>query len=436
MAINSDQELTPLRTLNSKTFVQPDGKRRLVISRTQIHYVDRNGELQEANPTWRQTDEAIECGTAPYDISIHKNGVGFDVVSKSGGSMSAVLLSVGGTAPIRSEPIVSGDIVMFPSVATDTDIIFRLLPAGVKSLRVVRSAMAPRVFVWQVDCDDAGKEKIDRRFVGFDAAGRRLDLSRDAVVGQVTEKWGGKTITLDQNTRVKSLSDDVVYPVTIDPSFSESIPSDNDDVWEKRGNYQGGVLTEVSDNTYAYGYYGDYVGLWGVTNYSKSHAGWRFTNVTIPQGATVTSATLSVYVNYLNGTGAAGVIYGYATDNAAAWSIGTNPGAGTVTPARVVLTTATTSFSRPSTGSHSYDVATIVQELINRAGWASGNALSFVVKPNEAPGPPAPPITAFADTSDVLGGSNKPSISIVYSTGAVGAVLPRRSLRVGNLLRM
>lgn len=107
-------------------------------------------------------------------------------------------------------------------------------------------------------------------------------------------------------------------------------------------------------------------------------AGLRFTNVTIPQGATITSATLDVVVN--NSTSDIPDIdtYCQAADNAAAFS---------TTPYDIssrALTTAKGQWivASPGTGSGaktSPDFSAPLQELVNRPGWASGNAAVFLM---------------------------------------------------------
>lgn len=113
----------------------------------------------------------------------------------------------------------------------------------------------------------------------------------------------------------------------------------------------------------------------------------RFTGVTIPQGATIDSATLTVYTN-ANMAGA-GVtdevrVYGEDVDNAAQLS-------GAADALSRLSTNKTTAFvdwyvwetGGPLVGidqpSVSPDISTIVQEIVNRVGWVSGNSMQFFV---------------------------------------------------------
>lgn len=99
----------------------------------------------------------------------------------------------------------------------------------------------------------------------------------------------------------------------------------------------------------------------------------RFLNVTIPQGASITSATLQLADNTTaGGDGAFGVLYGNDTDDAPAWGGATTPESMTKTTTSAVMSNADVSG-----GVHTVDVTDIVQEIIDRAGWVSGNDLAF-----------------------------------------------------------
>lgn len=97
----------------------------------------------------------------------------------------------------------------------------------------------------------------------------------------------------------------------------------------------------------------------------------RFLDVTIPPGAVVSAATLTVNVTAVVGTPNTNV-FGVDADNAAAFA---DPGN---LPSAAVLTTASADSDPAGTGSHQIDVTSIAQEVLGRAGWASGNALALV----------------------------------------------------------
>ena len=107
--------------------------------------------------------------------------------------------------------------------------------------------------------------------------------------------------------------------------------------------------------------------------------GLRYGNVTIPQGAVITSATITFTRITNSGSVVNFLIEGQAADNAptfvydagapANFNITSRP----ATTATVAWTTSSLSTAQVVTD----DVAAIVQEVVDRAGWASGNALVF-----------------------------------------------------------
>lgn len=106
--------------------------------------------------------------------------------------------------------------------------------------------------------------------------------------------------------------------------------------------------------------------------------GIRFQNVIVPQGATITSANLEFEVDSTNSTSTSLTIKAQADDN---------PSTFTSTDRDITnrsTTTASTTWSNvPNNGVNqklvSPDLRTVVQEVVNRAGWASGNAMAFII---------------------------------------------------------
>ena len=107
--------------------------------------------------------------------------------------------------------------------------------------------------------------------------------------------------------------------------------------------------------------------------------GIRFLNVTIPQGATIDDAVL--YIAY--GPNCTATCYndafGVDIDDSSTFGSGNKPSAQT-------KTTATEPFDKTGTlpGDSQYltaniDITAITQEIVNREGWVSGNAMSFVI---------------------------------------------------------
>ena len=107
-------------------------------------------------------------------------------------------------------------------------------------------------------------------------------------------------------------------------------------------------------------------------------AGLRWQSVNIPNPAVISSATLSVYLTLDTGTLSAN-IRGIDEDNTATWSAESKPSQRT-------KTTATINANEGNWGNWgvgnwiTISVASVIQEIINRAGWASNNALAIVLE--------------------------------------------------------
>lgn len=113
----------------------------------------------------------------------------------------------------------------------------------------------------------------------------------------------------------------------------------------------------------------------GASGSNYRDVGLRFQNVTIPQGATIDSATIQVYRSYCSGDGPyLGTMYCEDVDSAVDFSTNNNL-------CNRVKTTASVTWDAP-TGEDGWidspDLKTIVQEVIDRDGWESGNDIMFI----------------------------------------------------------
>lgn len=129
------------------------------------------------------------------------------------------------------------------------------------------------------------------------------------------------------------------------------------------------------DDAVKYGSSFDNASSWvsfGWWNYSDNNA-VRFVNVTIPKGYTILTAKVTGTIDYGSGTGTVRYrVWGIDEDNTSNFS--SDPFARTTTTAYADWTI--TNPTKPAT----YDspsLVNIVQEIVNRDGWSSGNAMGF-----------------------------------------------------------
>jgi len=106
-------------------------------------------------------------------------------------------------------------------------------------------------------------------------------------------------------------------------------------------------------------------------------SGVRFQSVTIPAGSTINTAVPQINVAFTSNDDVNVNIYAEDADNAAAFSTGLND-ISNRTP-----TTATVSRNATAVGTGWYslpDVTALVQEVVDRAGWGSGNSLALLLE--------------------------------------------------------
>ena len=104
-------------------------------------------------------------------------------------------------------------------------------------------------------------------------------------------------------------------------------------------------------------------------------AALRFTNITIPAAATIQSATLKVYVYDTSFQSPDVDIYANKVANPTTLAATTNYISGlTKTTAKVTWTATNIGTGWKSPG----DLKTVIQEIVNQAGWAAGNAMTLI----------------------------------------------------------
>lgn len=137
----------------------------------------------------------------------------------------------------------------------------------------------------------------------------------------------------------------------------------------------------------------DVANIWGSRNYDDNDSsykmngtqfkgeqtarvGFRFTTVNVPQGATINSAELRLFISFSTGIGGLTTgVFAVDSDDAAAWASSSNE------PLDATLTTAfadTTITTSDSGGYNDFDVTAAVQEVVNRGGWSANNDMAFV----------------------------------------------------------
>lgn len=385
------QEIVAKRRANSKTFHLGGDQYKTVVSPVTIHY-DSNGSMEEIDLTIRDVDGKKQVVQAPYKVEVFTDRVGYRMDNPDGSHFTIELVAIGGVDVDNSTlDVTHGDMQVFwdglvPGVS------MKVLLGSTKPeiFTQLNSASAARSFTWKV----VQKGKFEFTSFGGDADQDVLEIqTTQRELGAenflYTEVWTGRVSRRDPKTRVKTWFDDPVYPVVIDPTVTVSISSNNDDGRE----YGGAWHSMVS-----------YLGALSVAQ--QRLGGFRFQNVGVPAGATITSATLKITTK---ATGVANTmkVWGDKVANAAAWSSSSRP-------TQITKTTASTNWTASLNAVNSIDVLNQVASIVALGGWASNNAMRFAVL---TPTDPTHYFYVFDHNTSV---PNCGQLVIVYTAGGGG----------------
>ena len=165
---------------------------------------------------------------------------------------------------------------------------------------------------------------------------------------------------------------------------------------------------------------------WEGDDFNTLTMGMRFTDVTIPQGSQIDSAYVEVYAHEDETDLAKITIWAEATDDAATFDLNNLITSRTKTTAQV-----TWNCSEQWTMWQKYrseDFASVVQEIVNRVGWNSGNAIAIVFEGEDqgaSADDNARDMESFENIEDPNdGGDGKnhperaPKLVVVYQTGS------------------
>lgn len=193
---------------------------------------------------------------------------------------------------------------------------------------------------------------ILRRPTAIDANGVERDCGVSFGTGQVT-------ISLDTTG--------LVFPIDIDPTLDVQVGASTDDARRRLSTaYWADALTTIAFD----------VGSAG-TNNEKYGSGGRFTNVTIPQGSTIDLAYLTIRCrSATSGTTVNSYISAEDVDNPATFA----DDATAFDNRYAARTTAQVAWDNIAAWTldvdyNSPEIKTVIQEIVDRAGWASGNAI-------------------------------------------------------------
>lgn len=342
-------ELKNKRKPHVKHYQLEGNQYQVSIRKTPFHYNDGRG-LADIDLTPSRSGRNYIFDKCPHTLQVRDNQAQYRFVGTTG-TVTVTLDSVGATKITGTKtPTWDGTRFLWADIATDVD--YEVIPtnSGVQSYIILKSASAAKTIQWSYSGSN-----IFRPLRGFDAAGLHCQLNTTITTNSVSVTWTGN-VGDKKVLRTGGWGTNATYPVRIDPSINESIATGADD-------------GETLNNTQRLGL--DTIAM-GMSSSYEYWAGFRFQTVAIPQGSTIDSATITFEKNALQGSPQVR-FYADDVDDAAAWA----------TTSRIKNITKTTAFQAWSptvaTGTEAVNVQSIVQEIVDRGGWASNNDMRFGV---------------------------------------------------------
>lgn len=367
------------RKRESILFTRPDGSKRIVVSLRALHKSDGSlldpgiDQISAGSFRPRNVEYFAEWDQSTLTLTTNfGNGQGTMRLMEAGNGA----VPTGVVSKIEDEALLVGDVV--PGL----DLLVRFYTHQIEIFKIVRQG-GPLTWLWEVRVPESaalpqwnptlgatdnyarngrvrtGEGIIDNliRRCEYGVVNERDQVRNGVRVLQVRETLSGRTQWRDPATRQLSWrASEMVFPVLVDVIWGPTAISDTTDDGFHASSYWWCTGTVV---------------LW------LSQSAWRFPNVTVPQGATINSATLRVNATIV--PGATNIkVYGHDVDNAPSW--GTHGSA--LNFGAQTKTTANQAYSVSTTGTKTINVTDEVQEIISRAGWASGNALRLMTDGN------------------------------------------------------
>lgn len=159
----------------------------------------------------------------------------------------------------------------------------------------------------------------------------------------------------------------------------------------------------------------------GHTASGSKDVGLRWRTVNIPNAATITSATLTVYMDDWDGSVSAN-IRGIDEDDTVTWAAADRPSQRTKTTATITANEA--NWNNWGIGNWmDIDITSAIQEIVDRGGWAANNDLAVVIE-NTGAGINAMRFRAY----EYIGNAHGAKLDVVYE--ARTAKLSRSTMNV------
>ena len=231
--------------------------------------------------------------------------------------------------------------------------------------------------------------------------GSSIDASDYQIIGPWREQSDGDSKNIVSKIYVRN--------TTSSTDFSKRVAASADDGWRVVGSGSW-----------------DYTGISYIIGQDSGEvrdltAAVRFLNVTIPQGVTINSATITVTAVVTDPDEVTTKIKGIDEDNTATFT--SDPTGRAETTAGVDWDFGNVTQDEQYT---SPDISTVIQEIVDRGGWSSGNALGLFIKNDGSSNGDNLNLTSFDDAN---GATDACLLDVNWGSGSSKTVLFRGRAR-------
>lgn len=202
----------------------------------------------------------------------------------------------------------------------------------------------------------------------------------------------------------------ILYPATnINDTINAQLSSSTDDSDNDGYEIAGAVNITSDDITISY-------------STSPVTSAFRFTDLNIPQGATITSAYMKFTSSGYNTAATTISIAGELVGNSAALTTGSGDLSGKTLTATTVDWNTDNDFPLSGDEVITPDIAPIIQELVNQTSWCGGNSLTMVVNAVGGSTSSNRRVVGFDD-----GSGNQPQLIVEYDQSTVSGCIAAES---------
>lgn len=381
-------ELISLRTARSKTWDLGGGKKRVEITQHSQHYFEA-GEWRDINTNWEfEAGFGFKILRAAYHLRQLE-----DRPTLRFGFSEGVYVDY--QLPSRMASFINAQ-GYYDIPIIDTRVQYTAVPDGLK-MEIIESRrlLVRRDFSIPLTLTGCTASLENNSLIYRDLSGNVIGaipspwmVDAAGNFGPVTLSYDGVAVTIAPDFNWLKTA---AYPVTIDPTTTVQVNAGANDG-------QSGYSFTTNGQPISVGYINQSEGIYA-----------RFTNVAVPQGATVNSAKIQYHADSCYGSPTTRIFFN-AADNATNPTSSANYNAKAVTSAYVDW--AISGWTN-GTWYDSPDIKTVVQEVVNRSGWASGNAMMLLHKNNGSTSGNYARLHSY----EFIGNTNAPKLVIEYTAG-------------------